>query len=387
MRRLRIAYVPAALRPGGAERQMLALAERLPKDQFEVDFLVLSGPGDYDARARAAGARVREIGAASSPNDALRTRMARRIRKSAKFASVARSGHYDVIDAWLYPSDVITAFVRPLARNPVVISGRRNLDPHESFGRAGRFVDGLAIRMTDAVVANSAAAAAYAISHERLDPAKVRIIRNGVELIAPMSSAARVASRLGLGAAADELLVGCVANYLPVKGHDLLIDAFSRVADAAPGARLVLVGEGPMRAAMEGQIRTLGLDGRVRLFGSVADPTAMLGAFDVVVQASRSEGLPNALLEAAAAGRPIVATAAGGSGEIILDGQTGLLVPIDDGDALASALLRVLRDVDLRYSLGPAARERAATMFGMGRFVTEFAALYQELATARGLPG
>jgi glycosyltransferase involved in cell wall biosynthesis len=313
--------------------------------------------------------------------------MARRIRKSAKFASVARSGHYDVIDAWLYPSDVITAFVRPLARNPVVISGRRNLDPHESFGRAGRFVDGLAIRMTDAVVANSAAAAAYAISHERLDPAKVRIIRNGVELIAPMASAARVASRLELGAAADELVVGCVANYLPVKGHDLLIDAFSRVADAAPGARLVLVGEGPMRAAMEGQIRTLGLDGRVRLFGSVADPTGMLGAFDVVVQASRSEGLPNALLEAAAAGRPIVATAAGGSGEIILDGQTGLLVPIDDGDALASALLRVLRDVDLRYSLGPAARERAATMFGMDRFVTEFAALYQELATARGLPG
>ena len=156
-----------------------------------------------------------------------------------------------------------------------------------------------------------------------------------------MSADDRATIRLELGRGAlTSSLVGCVANYLPVKRHDLLIDAFSRIADAAPGARLVLVGEGPMRPAMEAQIRTLGLEERVRLHGSVADPTAMLGAFDVVVQASRSEGLPNALLEAAAAGRPIVATAAGGSGEIVLDGQTGLLVPIDDGDALASALLR-----------------------------------------------
>lgn len=366
---------------------MLALAERLPRDQFQVDFLVLSGPGDYDARARTAGARVREIGAASSPADAVLTRIARRLRKTATFARVARSGHYDIIDAWLYPSDVITAFVRPLAHDPVVISGRRNLDPHKSFGRAGRFVDGLAIRLTDAVVANSAAAAAYAVAHERLDPAKVRIIRNGVELIAPMSADDRATIRLELGAAPDELVVGCVANYLPVKRHDLLIDAFAGIADAVPGARLVLVGEGPMRLAMEARIRTHGLEQRVHLHGSVADPTAMLGAFDVVVQASRSEGLPNALLEAAAAGRPIVATAAGGSGEIVLDGETGLLVPIDDGDALASALLRLLGDTGLRASLGPAARERVATTFGMDRFVAEFAALYLELARARGFPG
>ena len=214
----------------------------------------------------------------------------------------------------------------------------------------------------------------------------MRIIRNGVELIAPMDADHRAAKRLELGTAADQLLVGCVANYLLVKRHDLLIDAFSRISEAAPGARLVLVGEGPMRPAMEAQVKTLGLQDRVRLLGSVADPTSMLGAFDVAVQASRSEGLPNVLLEAAAAARPIVATAAGGSGEIVRDGQTGLLVPVDDGDALASALLRLLRDADLRESLGPAARERVATAFGMGRFVAEFATLYQELARARGVP-
>ena len=187
VRRLRIAYVPAALRPGGAERQMLALAERLPKDQFEVDFLVLSGPGDYDARARAAGARVREIGAASSPADALRSRdrashpqdrhlRTRRaigaLRRHRRLAVPVGRDHRLRRSAGSPPG----GHLRPPEPGPARVLRscrtvrRRTGHPHDRR----------------AVVANSAAAAAYAIAHERLDPAKVRIIRNGVELIAPM---------------------------------------------------------------------------------------------------------------------------------------------------------------------------------------------------------
>jgi glycosyltransferase involved in cell wall biosynthesis len=298
---------------------------------------------------------------------------------------MARSGAYDVIDAWLYPSDVLVSMTRSLTRASIVVSGRRNLDPHETFGRAGAIVDALALRQTDAVVANSAAAAEYALAHEPLDRAKVRIIRNGVELIPPLEADDRARWRRDLGVGDHELLVGSVANYLPVKRHDLLIEAFAAVANAVADAHLVLVGEGPMRPAMEARIRTLGLDERVRLVGSIADPTSMAGAFDVAVQSSRSEGLPNALLEAAAAGRPIVATAAGGSGEIVLDGVTGLLVPVDDPGALASAMIRALADGELRTRLGGAARERAATVFGMDRFVSEFADLYLELVRARGI--
>lgn len=387
MRRLRIAYVPAALRPGGAERQMLALAERLPRDQFDVDFLVLSGPGEYDARGVAAGARVRHIGSSPSPAAGLPKRILRRTSKTTAFIRGARTGHYDIVDAWLYPSDVLAALTKPLTRTPVVVSGRRNLDPHDQFGPAGALVDRLALGLTDVVVANSGAAAEYAIANEPLDPRKVRVIRNGVDPIPVLESGELASRRRDLGVTDDQLAIGCVANYHPVKRHVELIEAFASIAPIVPDARLILVGEGPQRPAMETRVRDLGLGDRVRLYGSVLDTGSMWGAFDIVVQASRSEGLPNALLEAASAGRPIVATAAGGTGEIVIDGVTGLLVPIDDDEALGSALVRLLGDAGLRARVGAAAREHARVAFGMDRFAAEFADLYLEIAAARGLFG
>jgi glycosyltransferase involved in cell wall biosynthesis len=148
---------------------------------------------------------------------------------------------------------------------------------------------------------------------------------------------------------------------------------------------LVLVGEGEMRPDLERQIKGLGLEGRIRLHGTELDPRPMYGAFDVVVQSSMSEGLPNVLLEAAAAGRPIVATAAGGSNEIVIDGETGLLVPIEDRDALACALRRAIQDPDLRRRIGAAARVYVDSKFGMARYVRERGDLYEELAESKGI--
>lgn len=148
---------------------------------------------------------------------------------------------------------------------------------------------------------------------------------------------------------------------------------------------LVLVGEGEMRPDLERQIKGLGLEGRIRLHGTELDPRPMYGAFDVVVQSSMSEGLPNVLLEAAAAGRPIVATAAGGSNEIVIDGETGLLVPIEDRDALACALQRAIQNPDLRRQIGAAARVHVDSKFGMARYVRERGDLYEELAAAKGI--
>jgi len=386
VRRLRIAYLVGSLKPGGAEKQMLALAERLPRDRFRIDFVTVAGSGEYDARAKAAGLRIRSLGSAGSPDSGMLVRLARRVSKTMRYVAVARAARYDVVDAWLYPADVLAALSRSLTGTPVIVAGRRNLgDFYTTWGPLDRLMSALAERLTDAVVANSAAVGANTLEREHLKPAKLRIIRNGVELIEPLSSDERAERRSALGVAADEFLIGCVANYRPVKCLDLLIDAFAALDEANTRLRLVLVGEGPIRADLQQRIDALGLEDRVRLHGSVLDPRPLYGAFDLVVQASRSEGLPNALLEAAAAGLPIVATAAGGTGEIVIDGRTGLLVPAGDANALASALHRAVADHGLRTRLGAAAREHVATTFGMERFVGEFAALYEELAARKHL--
>ncbi len=386
MRRLRVAYVAPSLIPGGAERQMLSLAERLPRDRFEVEFVVLSGPGVYADRARAAGLRIRTVWLAPPPKAWLPARLRHRASKALRYAAVVRAANYDIVDAWLYPADVLAALMRPITRTSVVVTGRRNVDPQQFFGPLERTVASLVGRLTDVVVANSAAAASNAVNVGGVSPAKLRIIRNGVVVRPPVPATERLARRRALGINdLDEIVIGCVANYLPVKRHDLLIEAFAALPDRGRALRLVLVGEGPLRPAIERQIRELGLEARVRLHGSELDPEPLYAAFDIVVQASSREGLPNALLEAGGAGRAIVATAAGGSGEIVLDGRTGLLVPVEDRVALVGALSRLVSDPELRGRLGNAAREHVTATFGMDRFVAEFAQLYEEQAVSKNV--
>jgi glycosyltransferase involved in cell wall biosynthesis len=386
MRPLRVAYLPASLQPGGAERQMLALAAGLPRDRFTVEFMILSGPGIYDEQARQAGARLRFLGAMPTAEEALPAKMARRIGKVVRYAQVTRRTRYDVVDAWLYPSDVLAAVMRPLTRTPIIVAGRRNVDPQVAFGPFERPVAALVGRLTDVVVANSAAAARRAVDIDRVDPGKVRIIRNGVLIPIPPSRVERDRLRQGWGVDPDEVVLGCVANYSPVKAQERLIAAVGQLVAEGQRVRLVLVGEGPMRPALEAQVRALGLETAVHLAGSTPDARSTYAGFDVAVQASVREGLPNALLEAAAAGLPIVATDAGGSGEIVLDAETGLLVPVEDAAAMVAALRRIVTDAELRRRLGAAARDHAARTFGMDRFIAEFADLYEGLAVARRLP-
>ncbi len=387
MTRLRIAYLPASLNPGGAERQMLTLAERLPRDRFEVEFVTLSGAGLYDERARAAGLRVRHAGAAPAPGAGLPARIVHRATKTLRYARLIRSGRYDVVDAWLYPADVLAALLRPFTGTPVIVAGRRNVDPQHYFGPLEPVVKSIVGRLTDVVVANSEAAGDHAVTEGIVTRAKLRVIRNGVVMPSPATEEERRTSRVALGGDDPDLvLIGSVANFLPVKRHDLLIEAFAALVSEGLPARLVLIGDGPLRSAIETQIESLGLAGHIRLHGSVRQPEPLLPGLDVVAQASDREGLPNALLEAGAAGRPLVATSAGGSVEIVLDGTTGFLVPIGDQGALGSAMRRLVVDSSLRERIGAAARAHVAATFGMDRFVREFAELYESLAgrTRRG---
>jgi glycosyltransferase involved in cell wall biosynthesis len=382
--RLKVGLLLPNLRTGGAERQMMELALGLPKDRFAVEFLSMIGAGPLDDEVRAAGIEVRHVGARHLHTSGVLERGVGRARKIGAFVSEVRQRRYDVLDAWIYPLDALAVLTRPITRVPVVISGRRNMLPHESFRAASGLVDRVVRRGTDVVVANSEAAAAYAIAMHHTDPRRVRIIRNGVRRSGPASAAERLAARAAVGAAEDDVVVGCVANLRPEKRHDLLLAAFGRVLSERPALRLVLVGDGPCRSDIERQVVSLGIGPRVHLCGNVLDARPLYPALDIVVQASDTEGMPNAMLEAAAAGRAIVATAAGGTVEIVVDGDTGLLVPVGDLDALAQGIRRLATDQGLRTGLGAAARARAEEAFGMDRFIREFAELYQTLARPTG---
>jgi glycosyltransferase involved in cell wall biosynthesis len=230
----------------------------------------------------------------------------------------------------------------------------------------------------DGVVANSGAAAAEAISSEHVDPGLIHVIRNAV-LPVETPGARRTSLRLAWGFGPDDVVVGCVGNFKPGKGQLLLLEVATDLHDRDSRLRYVFVGDGPLRGLLESEIRRRGLDSIVVIHSVARDARGLYGAFDIAVQASDSEGMPNAVLEAASAGLPIVATAVGGTGEILTDGVDGLLVPRGGRPELARAVVLLAREPELRRRLGLAARARAAE-FSPAKLAAETGALYLRVA-------
>ncbi len=233
----------------------------------------------------------------------------------------------------------------------------------ERFGLSERVYARVLRGLFDAVVTVSEALRREAIERLGCDPARVFHVVNGVDLgrfsSLPTSDSARRLAGLAAGETAIALVSRFVAHGSVMKGHPDLLRAFARVAAAEPAARLVLVGDGPSRPEIAALARELRVADRVRFLGQRDDVPALLPAFAAVALPSRGEGLPRALVEAMAAGVPVVGADVGGIPEL-LRGGAGLLHAPGDAEALAAALLRVLREPGLAESLRAAGRARAA---------------------------
>lgn len=169
------------------------------------------------------------------------------------------------------------------------------------------------------------------------------------------TQARRLHARQALGLNADALVLGCVGRLAALKNHARVIDVMPALLKSHPALTLVIVGDGAMHTALSEQVGRLGLSAQVLLAGQRSDVADLLPAFDVFALPSQTEGLSIALLEACATSLAVVATRVGGNPEIIKDGQTGLLVPVDDNLALLSAVDRLLADAALRHQLGESA--------------------------------
>lgn len=239
--------------------------------------------------------------------------------------------------------------------------------------RAG---EALAARRSDALIAVSAytAAGLQQLGVGRRD--QYHVIRNGIDL----ERFAEPAGERPNGLEGSPLL-GAVASLTAEKGLDLLLQALPPLSAAHPHLRLFLLGDGPLRPALETQARALGLESRVRFCGNLPDIRPYLQAFDLLVLPSRREGLGLVLMEAMAAGIPVVAARVGGIPELVGHGQQGWLVPPEDPVALSEAIAHLLADPQLRGALAQGGRERASREFGLGTMVDQVEGLYHRLLT------
>jgi len=178
--------------------------------------------------------------------------------------------------------------------------------------------------------------------------------------------------------------VGIVGRLAPIKDVHVFLEAAALVAAAEPQVRFAVVGDGELRADLEARARTLGLTERVHFYGWRRDMPAIYGDLDVVVNCSRNEGTPVALIEALTAGRPVVATRVGGTPDVLRGGELGRLVPPADPAALAQGILETVRHLDACRVRAAETRAAVLSKYSTDRLIADVDALYRQLLTATG---
>jgi glycosyltransferase involved in cell wall biosynthesis len=231
----------------------------------------------------------------------------------------------------------------------------------------------------DMVTGVSDAVGAYFHERRRVPHDRVKVICNAVNVDRFAERNDSAAKRRDLGIPLEAWVIGLVANLRPQKNHELLLHAFARLLSKEPVARLVLAGDGNLRGALEALAHQLGVQEQVHFLGARSDVPELFATFDVYCLPSHYEGMPLTVLEAMAAGKPVVATNVVGIGEVVTHDKTGLLVPPDDPDALAQALMRVRQDRNLCRDLAEAGRAYAFKHARLKTMVDQYAALYEQV--------
>lgn len=285
----------------------------------------------------------------------------------------------DVVHTHLFKSDLHGRLAARLCGVPVVISTSHNNDVWARQFPFG-YIYGVTAKLTDRVIAVSDEVREYQIQYTSILPEKIIVIKNGVDVqrFAGQETSGK-ALRHELQIAADVPLIGIIGRLQPQKDHGNFLLAASQIRNKLPDARFLIVGDGPLREPLLAQVQALGLEASIVFCGIRRDIPAVLAALDVLVIASKWEGLPVILLEGMAAGLPIVSTAVGGVPSVVADGIEALLVPPEDSAALATACLNILQNPTLAQSIANAGFLRVKEQFSLDAMIAKTLKLYEEL--------
>lgn len=372
--RLRVVQVISNLEYGGAQRQVIELANNLDAEQFDVHVCSLSDYVPLAGDLHDAGRRLHIVNKQWKFDVTVIPRLARLLRDLDA----------EVVHGYLFDAEIATRVAGRLVRTPLVVGSERNteyrLKPRQLI------VYRLTRSWVDIVVANSNAGAAFNQRTLGHVPSAYRVVHNGVnaEKFHPREGSV---VRRELGVAESALVIGMFASFKLQKNHALLFAAFKQACQHLPEARLLLVGDelyGGMHGSdqykrqMQNLIDQLGIRDRCLFIGNQTDVARLYSACDVTVMPSLFEGTPNAVLESLACGVPVIATNVSDNAYLIPEGRVGFTVPLGDTETLSERICRLLSNSRLRQEMGRQAREWVMQEFSTLRLATKTAGVYLE---------
>jgi len=381
----RILYIITRLIPGGAQREVLELLARLDRRRFRLS-LACHPEGEWVKEGAALADAFYPIPDLVRPISPVRD-----LRAAVELIRVLRRERFDIVHTHTSKAGMVGRLAAYAARVPVVVHTPHGTVFHESFLSPGMqrviaHAERAAARWTDCIITKSASEADEYVRRGIASREKFQTVHSGLDFRRlDHASAPPEAVRGSLGIADGRPIVLYPARFVPEKDHGCFLRAFEIVLESAPNAVAVLAGDGPVRTEAEARAARLMSRGSLLSLGFRDDLPDLMRAADVCVSASLTEGLPLTVAEALVLGRPVVATDAGGTREIVLHGKTGVLVPCADPEGLADGILSMLRSPPDAARMAKAGREHVRPLFDARLMVKRIEELYEECLARKGL--
>lgn len=361
---IQIAFVIPTLDQSGAERQLTLLATNLPRDKYSVRVIALQRGGPFQKVLEEAGIEVKVLGKRFrfDPLTWFRLRQELRAQKP------------DIVQSYLFAANSYVRLPGIMPPNTKVIVSERCVDSWKSGWQLS--LDRRQVARTHAMTANSQSVADFYASIG-IPRELITVIPNALPIQPPAYSRMQARQILGLGE--EHKALGFVGRLAPQKRLQDIVWAFQLLHQVVDNARLVLVGDGPMRDELVDFAKNLGCRDRIVFTGHRQDAASLMTAFDAFVLASDFEGMSNSLMEAMALGLPCIASRISANCELIVEGETGLLFPVGDSPALARTASKLFTDPELASRLGKAAQANIEANHAVSKMVGSHERLYQRI--------
>ena len=366
---IRVLLVIPTLDASGAEKQFALLTSRLPRDRFEPHVVALTRSGPYERMIRDADVPVTVLGKRFKADPVTWTRLRRLVRHLRP----------DVMHTWLFAANAYGRLVAHGESAPAVIVSERCVDSWKSGWQL--WLDRKLVRRTAALVGNSESVSDFYFQ-QGVPAEKVVTIPNGID-VPTIDRTQRAGVLRELGLPTDARIVACIGRLAKQKRIDVLVWGMQLLRQLSPNVFHLIIGDGPERARLERLAEHFTCHDVTRFLGHRNDVSRLMSCIDVLWLASDFEGQSNSVMEAMAAGLPVIASDIPANRELITNGETGYLVRPGDSVAFAQYADRLLADPKLANRLGESARHRIVAEHSVEAMVEAYASLYESVVARR----